>query len=446
MRRIATSSPTATIVTRNHTGRASRRSNIRTVARAAAIAWCLISATSAFAQDPAKPAPDSLAARLERAEEAIELLKQQLADQAQTGVQTRSRMTFELSGRVLLNAFSNSGRVNMLDVPLFVQPLVADGLPRGSVGLAARQSAIGFAVAAPNVLGADFSGDVSVDFFGGQYDASTVPLARLRTMRASLRWKGAELMLGQDVPLMSLLNPLSLAAVGAPGFSTSGNLWAWLPQVRFGVERQGNVRVGVQGAVLAPTATGSATGTSGEADVAQRSRRPFVEARAHVQWGADEMTADIGVGTHAGWYATPNSPSRRRSSGIGVDALIPLTPRIEVRGEWYVGDGMQGLGGGAIGQLFNAKDRPIHSTGMWGQLNVTPSPRLTVGGGFGFDDPDDADMSASARLKNAASEVHLHVRPAGPLVFGVEYRRMATTYASGKLANDHLNIAAGFVF
>lgn len=406
----------------------------------------MVSAASAFAQDPAKPSPDSLVARLERAEEAIELLKQQLADQAQAGVQTRSKVTFELNGRVLVNAFSNSARVNMLDVPLFVQPGVADGLPRGGVGLAVRQTAIGFAVAAPNVLGADFSGDIDVDFFGGQYDASTVPLARIRTMRASLRWKGAELMLGQEVPLMSLLNPLSLAAVGAPGFSTSGNLWAWLPQVRLGVERQGGVRVGVQGAVLAPTAAGSATGSSGEADVAQRSRRPFVEARAHVGWGADALAAEIGVGTHAGWYATPNSSSLRRSSGFGVDALIPLVPWAELRGEWYTGSGMQGLGGGAIGQLFNAKDHLIHSTGLWGQLNLKPSTRVTVGGGFGFDDPDDTDMSAGARLKNAASEVHVHVRPAGPLVLGLEYRRMATTYSTGKFANDHLNVAAGFEF
>jgi len=29
---------------------------------------------------------------------------------------------------------------------------------------------------------------------------------------------------------------------------------------------------------------------------------------------------------------------------------------------------------------------------------------------------------------------------------GVEYRRMATTYSTGKLANDHLNVAAGFEF
>jgi hypothetical protein len=71
---------------------------------------------------------------------------------------------------------------------------------------------------------------------------------------------------------------------------------------------------------------------------------------------------------------------------------------------------------------------------------------VTLGGGFGFDDPDDKDLPADARLKNVVNEVHLHLRPAGPIVVGFEYRRIETTYATGKLADDHFNIAVGFVF
>lgn len=43
-------------------------------------------------------------------------------------------------------------------------------------------------------------------------------------------------------------------------------------------------------------------------------------------------------------------------------------------------------------------------------------------------------------------EAHLNLRPAGPLVLGFEWRRIATTYATGKLVNYHLNVAVGFVF
>jgi hypothetical protein len=50
-------------------------------------------------------ARDSMAARLQRAEAAIELLRQQLAIEATTVVRTRSRLQIELSARVLTNAF-----------------------------------------------------------------------------------------------------------------------------------------------------------------------------------------------------------------------------------------------------------------------------------------------------------------------------------------------------
>jgi hypothetical protein len=83
---------------------------------------------------------------------------------------------------------------------------------------------------------------------------------------------------------------------------------------------------------------------------------------------------------------------------------------------------------------------------MWGQVNFKPTTRVTIGGGFGSDDPDDKDLAAGARLKNDVTEAHLVLRPAGPLVLGFEYRRMQTTYATGKLLNDHLNVGVGFVF
>lgn len=406
-------------------------------------------ATQATAQAAAKTSPDSIAARLERAEEALAALKQQVADQAQTAVQTRSRLSMEWNGRVLMNVFSNSARVNNVDVPVFVRPDTASGLPQGGAGMAIRQTTLGFAVTAADVLGGNFTGDVDVDFFGGQQPSSggrTFPLIRLRVTRATLRWAGAEIMLGQDSPLMSPLNPLSLSSVGVPEFTAAGNLWLWLPQMRLGLTSSGNVKFGIQGAILAPT-SGDPTGLfDTDNDIAERSKRPYVEGRVNMNWGADEMAGDIGVSTHYGWFATPNSPLTRKSKAMAADAKIPLASWLELRGEWYAGDGMRGLGGGAIGQLFNTKTDPIHSTGMWGQLNLKPTARITLGGGYGMDDPDDSNLAAGARLKNDVMEAHLHLRPAGPLVLGFEWRRMETTYAIGKIMNDHLNVAVGFVF
>lgn len=423
-------------------------------------AWAVVlsavaHAAPAAAQDSTRTSPDSLAARLERAEQVIAFMQQQLADASQTAVRTRSRASFELTGRVLVNGYSNSRSVNSLDVPLFVRldtlaapgygpPLSTTAYPQRGVGMGIRQTTLGFAITVPDVLGGNFTGDLETDFFGGQYGGTATPLLHLRIARATVRWNQAEVSVGQDAPLISALSPVSLAAVGVPGFSATGNLWAWLPQVRAGVETGGSVRLGVQGAVLAPTVSNEPAAT--ENDAAGSSGRPFLEARTHVRWGSDEMAADIGVGGHLGWLSTPNSSALRKSQGIGVDALVPLTPWVSVRGEWYAGDAMSVLGGGAIGQLFGVSGAPIHSMGGWGQVNFTPSPMVVVGAGYGMDDPDDTDLPAGGRRKNSATEVHLHLRPGGPIVVGFEYRRMQTTYASGPLTNDHLNVAVGFVF
>ncbi len=400
------------------------------------------------AADSAKAAADSVAARLERAEEAIRVLQQQLADQADHGVQTRSRFKLEFNGLVLVTGFSNSRRVNNVDLPVFVLPDTNSGLPQSGAGIAIRQTRLGLAVTSPDVLGAKFEGDLDVDFFGGQMASNggrTFPLLRLRTTRLQLTWKNADVMIGQETPLISDLNPVSLAAVGSPEFSASGNLWLWLPQIRAGVHSSGPVRFGVQGAVLAPTA-GDAVGLFGtDNDQAEKSSRPFVEGRASVQWGTDETVGEIGVGVHRGWFAAKGD-SLLVSSGYAVDVKVPVTTWLEVRGEGFTGQALKGLGGGGIGQGFGVGGAPVHTTGGWAQVNVKPNARVLFGAGYGYDDPRDSDVLAGGRLRNATTELHLHLRPVQPLVIGLGYRRLETTYASGKLANDHLNLALGFEF
>jgi hypothetical protein len=400
------------------------------------------------AQDSTKAKADSVAARLERAEEAIRLLQQQLAAESQSSVKTRSRLSLEFNGRVLVSAFSNSRRVNNVDVPLFVRPDTANGLPQGGGGMSIRQTQLGLAITADRVIGGTFHGDLDVDFFGGQQPSSggrTFPLLRLRVARAQIIWKYGEFLVGQESPLVSGVNPVSLASVGTPGFVGAGNLWLWLPQVRAGLETGGPISFGIQGAVLAPMSGDPQSLFDTDNDIAERSKRPFLEGRMHLKWGSDDLAGDIGAGIHRGWFATKGD-SLLVSDAYTIDARVPLARWLELRGEGYDGKGMRSLGGGAIGQGFGVSGRVIRSRGAWGQINLKPSSRVVFGGGYGFDDPRDEDLLPGSRLKNTAIEGHLHIRPAGPLVIGLEYRRLETSYAIGKLTNDHLNIAFGFEF
>ena len=443
-----------------------RRAGRSSALMAASLAFVALAggAPNAAAQEPAAdttvvPA-DSLEERLRRAEEAIELLRRQLAAQAESEVRTASRVQFEIFGRVLLNTFYNSGRANLTDDPQFVQPDVVSPLEPGSFSVAIRQTLAGGAVSVRDVLGGTLIGDLTIDLFGAAQSnpGRSFPQLRLRTARAILSWDKAELLAGQENPLFMGLNPVSIAAVGTPAFVAAGNLWLWLPQLRGAVEAGGPVRVGVEAAVLAPS-SGEAPGIADPdpADIAERSERPFLEGRLRVRWGElNERGGEVGVAGHLGWYTAAGTgvpvaagDELLVSRGIALDARVPLGRLLELRGEVYRGRLLRGLGGGAIGQNFGQPDASgsraiIRDTGGWAQLILRPSVLWEVGAGLGIDDPDDADRPL--RERNLAWNASVTVRPAGPLIAGVEFRRMETRYVGADVANNHVNLAVGFEF
>lgn len=385
---------------------------------------------------------DSLVARLGRAEAAIEVLQSQLAEQSAQGLKSRSRVDVEIFGRVLMNGFANSRRVNNVDNPQFVRPDTIAGFPSRGVGMAIRHTRLGLAVHAPEVWGGAFDGDVEVDFSGGQQPSSggrTFPLLRLRTARGFVRWSRAELMAGQESPLVSGLNPIAPSAVGTPLFATAGNLWLWLPQVRLGIESDGAFRFGAQGAVLAPTSGDAAGLFDTDNDLAERSQRPYVQGRIYAKWGG-EVVREIGCGYHKGWLAP--TAALVSSDAIACDALLPIVEWLEFRGEAFSGQALRGLGGGGIGQNVTATNVPVATRGGWAQLNLRPTPSWRAGGGCGTDQPD----PTAVRRRNDSCAGYAIVRPAGPLFLGAEYRRTRTGYATTRFSNDHVTLAAGFEF
>jgi len=388
---------------------------------------------------------DSLAVRLQRAEAAIETLQKQLAEQADQGVKSRSRAEVEIFGRVLMNGFANNRRVNNVDNPQFVKPDTVGGFPARGIGMAIRQTRLGVAVHVPEVWGGKFDGDMEVDFAGGQQPSSggrTFPLMRLRTARGFVRWNHAELMIGQESPLVSGLNPVSPTAVGTPLFAAAGNLWLWLPQIRFGVEGGGNFRFGTQVAVLAPTSGDPAGAFDTDNDLAERSSRPYIQDRAYIKWG-NELVREIGCGYHIGWLAPTTSSALVKSDAITCDAKLPIVDWLELRGEAFSGDALKGLGGGGIGQsLVPITNTAIPTQGGWAQLNLPPISTLQFGAGCGTDQPD----RVGTRRRNDSCAGYAIIRPTGPIFLGAEYRRTRTGYATSRFSNDHVTLAAGFEF
>jgi len=414
------------------------------------LALAVIPACRIAAQDTTRSTPaslDSLAERLRRAEEAIALLREQMATQAESQVQSASRVHVELFGRVLVNGFHNSDSTNNSDVPQFAAP--SGGRAQGGLGGAIRQTSLGIRVDVSRVLGGRFDGELHSDFFGGQQPSvggRHFPIFRIRTARGILIWDRAELLFGQEVPLVAGLNPVSVASFGTSEFATAGNLWLWLPQVRgtWIISKKG--RVGIQGAVLAPT-TGDPVGTFDTGlDPAERSNRPYLQARIRTQWGDEDSRGEIGVGVHKGWLRRTDG-SLVSSDALAADARVPLGSHVEVRAEAYSGQALRGLGGGGIGQNLTTTGDPIKDRGGWGQLILRPNTLIELASGCGTGDPNDVAGLPAGRQKNVACEAHITTHPGGPVVASFGLRQQRTTYqGTGVAKNTHLNLAFGFEF
>ena len=450
---------------------------------ALAIVGAFVAPAVARAQDPTPPtaptpstspsaapdslSPDSLAARLARAEAAIAALRQQLATESQSTVHTRSRLQLDLTGRLLSNFFLTLGRANNVDVPITA---LAPGTEeeRDAFGVTVRQSRLGAVATVSEVLGGTFVGDVELDFFGGVQngpgDRRLFPEPRLRTTRARLRWSHTEIMVGSDVPLISGLNPVSLVASGVPEFSGSGNLWNWLGQIQVGQELgttsigATQLRWGLQGAIMSPYAGAQYPGELDSEDAGERSTRPAFEGRVRAQWGdttqrspsdvsIGEGGGEIGLGVHRGWVLRSEG-DLETSYAVALDARISLGSRAEVRGEAYVGRLLRGLGGGGIGQAFG---RPVGTDPLgpairdragWGQFNAQVISTLLAGTGCGYDAANDADRPT--RRRNTVCAAHLLWRPSEPIVIGLEFRGIETKFDSGAVGRvNHVNLGVG---
>jgi len=395
--------------------------------------------------------PDSLAERLRRAEEDISQLRTRLEQQAQPTVRSRSLRTVELYGLLVANGYYNDARTNNSDIPAYAEiPTAADtasGLPTSNVGGIARQTRLGFTVSEAQALGALVTGRIETDFVGGQQPSAagrTSPLLRLRIASVRLDWAHFGLLLGQDWTLLSPQNPTSYAAMGVPMFGYSGNLWFRAPQVRLTAETSWKAHLGIQAAALAPMQPLAQGVVATQPDSAERSGRPTAEGRTYLAWGSGEAAGEIGVAGHLGWLAT-GGDSLLQSEAVSLDGRIAISSHLVISGEAFSGRALGAFAGG-VAQNLGRGGVPVRAEGGWVQVDVRPGSGWQFGGGYGIDDPKDADVLASGRFRNATYSGHLFWRSPSGLVIGAEYKRITTDYASGAYLANHINVYTALAF
>jgi hypothetical protein len=363
----------------------------------------------------------------------VEIVQTQVAELAQTKVESTMRFPVRLFGTVHAGIFTNSANANWLDIPNLVLPAPADG-HAGTFSASLRQTRLGFTADGPRIDSMRTSAVVAMDFFGGLpgfQTAQVMGLPRLLVAFARVEGERTAIQVGQDHVMLAPRDPTSLAGFAFPLLFRSGNLYLRAPQFR--VEHAVTERVHAAAGIVAPVG-GDFTGTEyvfvppplgGE-----RSRRPAVEARVAYRAGeiGEPRSIDLGVSGHTGWERRGNSLAHGWAAAVD---LAGRRDRVGVAGELYVGANADAVGA-ALG--LDARSR-----GGWGELQAFPSDRVSLTAGVGVDDIRDARRFALPRRRNQSAYGSIIVSLTPEVQTALEYRRLRTFAGTASRSNHHVD-------
>lgn len=406
--------------------------------------------------------------KAEIAQDDWQIANERIEELAQDKVESSLKYRLKLSGIVLLNAFSESGQVDNLDVPSIALPS-GPGESSGAVGASLRQSILGLTGIGPRLFGADTVGDIQVDFFGGLpggYPSNTSGVVRLRVARLRMDWANTSLFGGIDVPFFSPNMPTSYMSVAVPAFSSAGNLWTWTPTV--GVEQRveaSPAQLKIQAGVMDPPSYARDITTVRLPTAAESSRQPTYALRLSASGNDERHPVSFGI---SGVYSPQRFEGGTTVNGWGgiADWRFPLFPHAELSGEMFVGEGMDSFGGvpspiPAPGDYtYYEVAAPllerIKMAGGWSQLKIKVDSKSEFNFALGSGGRDSADLrqiqpldAALAALspRNDTFFVSYIFRPRSDLLLSPEFRRIRTYPASGAPSiASQVGVAAGFLF
>jgi hypothetical protein len=363
----------------------------------------------------------------------VEMLQTQVAELAQTKVESSTRLPLKIFGTVHAGVFANSANANWLDNPNLVGAAPADG-HAGTMSASLRQTRIGLAADGPTIGSVHTNAVVAMDFFGGIPGFQTgqvMGLPRLLVAYARIEGERTALEVGQDHMILAPRDPTSLAAYSFPLLFRSGNLYLRAPQVR--VEQKLTSRLHATAGIVAPIG-GDLTDTNyvfvPPALGGERSQRPGVQARfayTTAEAGAPRLV-DVGVSGHLGWERRGDDLAQSWASAIDFAAR---RDRVGVAGEFFTGDNIDAFGG-ALG--LDAR-----GAGGWGEFQLFPTERLSFATGFGVDDVRNANRFSLARRQNQSAYGNVMFSLTPEVQASFEYRWLRTAAGSVERPNHHFD-------
>lgn len=366
----------------------------------------------------------------------VELLQAQVAEQAQTKVESASRLPVKIFGTIHSNVAYNDGQANWLENPNIV---AAPTDSQGSYTQTLRQSRLGLSASGLSLGAWQGSGLVMFDFFGGIPSFQTGQVFGLPRMvygYARLENEKTAIEIGQDDMMLAPRNPTSVAAYAFPLLFRSGNLYLRTPQARVETRLAGSSRgelramagivAPVGGDFQSPDYTFVPPALGGE-----RSRTPGVQARVAWRDGDEDRGATVGVSGH---YSREKPEADVLNSWAAAVDFNWQGARFGVGGEAFVGDNLDQFGGG-LGQR-------VKGAGGFLEARIRPVRRWELVFGGGTDRPDGS--VALSQNDSAYGSVTFRVTP--EVASSVEYRWLQTTAGAARRRNDHVNWAFTYSF
>ena len=377
-------------------------------------------------------------------DERLSVEERRTAEQAQTKVEAANKFPIQLNGMLLFNAFANGGTYAKTDTDDDYGFLAGPG----KSGATMRQTILGLKFQGPRLPGdGRINGSVSMDFWGGSSDPQFNWL-RLRRADISLDWKNRSLSFAQDKPLIAPYQPDSLAEVGIPPLAGAGNLWLWLPQVRYEERLHFGSASGLNGQVaLIQTKETAATVRRLFADSLEPSR-PALEGRfAFWHKFDDTRRFEIAPSFHV---STTHVAGTSVDSRIGsLDWFIVPWSHLEFSGTAFQGQNVASLG--ALGNGFtifgNRNARPVKSAGGWAQLAFPITSRLTFNlySGLQSDNGDYIAGPYVVRNLTYASNFMYHLGPNVIVSLEAAQARLRA-YSGANQIQNHYDLAIGYLF
>ena len=380
---------------------------------------------------PPEAAPQSL-------EDKVAIDQQRIEELAQTKVEASEHFPIRLTGMALFNAFLDSHQSGGVEYP----PVAAAPGP-GEAGATLRQTIIGLDFRGPTTFWAgSVHGNVYMDFFG----AGTT--LRMRTGEIAIDWLSRSIMVGVEKPIFNPREPSSLAQVGVSPLTGAGNLWLWLPQVRFEQDFHftGQTGLRAQIGVIETREVGpyNSAGFTGTVEAA----RPGVEGRYEFFHNLDtDRHLELAAGfhssvTHAGGASIP-------SNLFSLDWSLNPLHKIDFSGAFYSGRNVAPLGEGyqqGFGFRYG-EGYAVHSRGGWGQLTLHLLPRMDVHLLTGQQNDSASDLVTGRIARNLLFGGNIYFRLAPNVLLGPEVTQLRTLYLDqGVRINNHYDLALAYLF